>query len=167
MFNYDLAVRTLARVEIARIDGRWKQQTWAQKTDCGTAFCFAGWALDLEGRRFKWFERTLGHVTSSELEDGTPVDKAACDVLGIDYTAYLAYDEDGDEVCTEEALADERWDTDERMPALFLGMNDINDLYHQVYLWAVEDRPDLTPADVRRDVEAATKAMLTARTPRA
>ena len=44
-FNADLARRTLAAIE-ANPD-RWNQKHWIIETDCGTAFCFAGWAAAL------------------------------------------------------------------------------------------------------------------------
>lgn len=41
--------RTLAHIE-ANLS-LWDQTQWAVKTECGTAYCFAGWSLQLEGIR--------------------------------------------------------------------------------------------------------------------
>lgn len=41
--------RTLAHIE-ANL-GSWDQRHWVTQTACGTAYCFAGWALVLEGIR--------------------------------------------------------------------------------------------------------------------
>jgi hypothetical protein len=45
MANADLLQRTLAQIE-AHPDA-WNQHNWALRTDCGTSYCFAGWAVTL------------------------------------------------------------------------------------------------------------------------
>lgn len=45
MPNTELLNKTLDYIE-AHPD-EWKQDRWATKTDCGTSYCFAGWALTL------------------------------------------------------------------------------------------------------------------------
>lgn len=45
MSNADLLERTLAQIEAH--PETWDQQTWAAKTTCGTAHCFAGHAVML------------------------------------------------------------------------------------------------------------------------
>lgn len=39
--------RTLAHIQNNR--RLWNQNTWVGKTECGTTYCFAGWAVVLEG----------------------------------------------------------------------------------------------------------------------
>lgn len=43
MPNTELLQRTLAHIE-AHPD-QWDQTMWATKTECGTAYCFAGWTV--------------------------------------------------------------------------------------------------------------------------
>lgn len=45
MANNDLLQRTLAHIEAHPEE--WDQEKWAQRTDCGTAYCFAGTAVHL------------------------------------------------------------------------------------------------------------------------
>lgn len=45
MANNDLLQRTLAHIEAH--PEQWNQGAWAKKTDCGTAYCFAGTAVHL------------------------------------------------------------------------------------------------------------------------
>jgi hypothetical protein len=47
MPNIELLKKTLNFIEV-KPDG-WKQDRWATVTDCGTSYCFAGWALTLAG----------------------------------------------------------------------------------------------------------------------
>lgn len=48
-FNYAAADTALKHIE-ANPD-LWLQDGWVTQTDCGTAYCFAGWALTLAGVR--------------------------------------------------------------------------------------------------------------------
>jgi hypothetical protein len=43
--NVELAERVLARIEAN--PAQWNQGLWALRTACGTAYCFAGWAVKL------------------------------------------------------------------------------------------------------------------------
>ena len=43
--NHELFVQVLAQIE--RTPERWRQQFYQSRTPCGTAFCFAGWAIAL------------------------------------------------------------------------------------------------------------------------
>ena len=56
--NDELFVKVLAQIE--REPQRWDQSDFGMHldpTDCGTAFCFAGWAVHLSGRsRAEWAE---------------------------------------------------------------------------------------------------------------
>jgi len=45
MTNTDLLKRTLQHIETH--PNEWDQERWVTKTDCGTSYCFAGWALML------------------------------------------------------------------------------------------------------------------------
>ncbi len=47
MPNAYLLRRTLAHIEAE--PHSWNQFVWARRTDCGTAMCFAGWAVTLAG----------------------------------------------------------------------------------------------------------------------
>lgn len=69
----------LARAVLAHIEAHpetWSQGNWAIRTDCGTAFCFAGWTVALSGGKFVW--------NASEIED---VDEEASYVTGVPGTA--------------------------------------------------------------------------------
>lgn len=43
--NTELLKKTLAHIEAH--PSEWTQERWITKTDCGTSYCFAGWALTL------------------------------------------------------------------------------------------------------------------------
>jgi hypothetical protein len=45
--NHELFVKVLAQIE--REPQRWSQSSFAAQLDCGTAFCFAGWATAING----------------------------------------------------------------------------------------------------------------------
>lgn len=45
--NKELLKRTLQHIETH--PDEWAQERWVTKTDCGTSYCFAGWALTLAG----------------------------------------------------------------------------------------------------------------------
>lgn len=48
--NVELLQRTLAQIEAH--PELWEQREWRTETDCGTAYCFAGWAAVLSGAAF-------------------------------------------------------------------------------------------------------------------
>jgi hypothetical protein len=63
------------------------QGAWATKTDCGTAYCFAGWACILSGREVDF---TLSDSLSIETEyliGGDYIMDTARDLLGIDHAS--------------------------------------------------------------------------------
>lgn len=75
--NVELLDRTMAEVEKAARRKRrtWDQGTYRRVTDCGTAMCFAGWALTLDGA--KWADEvTDDHVDSWSVvaRRGEPLD---------------------------------------------------------------------------------------------
>jgi hypothetical protein len=110
--NHDLFVKVLAQIE--REPERWEQSTYSHNGDCGTAYCFAGWAATLTGG--KWVSSTT--LVPQREDAGKPVySEIACwpgsttawdraiRVLGIDFKD--AFGERG----------------------LFEGGNTLNDLY--------------------------------------
>lgn len=50
--NAELAYKVLDHIDAH--PEQWKQDTWV--TDCGTSFCFAGWALELTGHTLRDYE---------------------------------------------------------------------------------------------------------------
>jgi hypothetical protein len=65
------------------------QEVWAEKTECGTAYCMAGWAVALAGYEFCW--RSDG-TTSSVITERTAtsthcelIEEIATAVLGLDF----------------------------------------------------------------------------------
>jgi hypothetical protein len=67
-FNADLARRTLAAIEADL--PHWRQSSWISKTDCGTAYCFAGWAVKLHD--------------GTDPDEKTPIQYKAEEALGLD-----------------------------------------------------------------------------------
>lgn len=57
------------------------QEYWAKQTDCGTAYCFAGWACVLSGLEARFFE---GCRRTEFLTDGRTIDATAQEILGLD-----------------------------------------------------------------------------------
>jgi hypothetical protein len=47
--NWPLLVQTIEQIILH--PETWKQGDWAQETDCGTAFCVAGWVTHLAGAK--------------------------------------------------------------------------------------------------------------------
>lgn len=60
------------------------QANWAIATDCGTAYCFAGWACKLMGHEADREHLLLDGVASST-EDGYDIQNLATDLLGLDW----------------------------------------------------------------------------------
>lgn len=52
MANVELLERVLTYIKDHPEDHR--QKVWAEMSSCGTAMCFAGWAVALSGSRFLW-----------------------------------------------------------------------------------------------------------------
>lgn len=64
-----------------------KQLHWASVTDCGTAYCFAGWACVLSGLAADQKELEA-YMFTCRLSDGESIEEKAQELLGIDdYTA--------------------------------------------------------------------------------
>lgn len=49
-FNKQLADQVLAQIEAH--PETWDQTDWRTQRDCGTAYCFAGWAVEMSGRQY-------------------------------------------------------------------------------------------------------------------
>lgn len=69
--NLELILDTLAAIE--RDPASWRQGAWAVRTECGTAYCFAGHAVNLSGVELGWdrADRVYGPLTleSDEFAD--------------------------------------------------------------------------------------------------
>lgn len=52
MANIEKLEATLDHIKMNR--DQHDQRAWAMKTECGTAMCFAGWTVALEGYKFAW-----------------------------------------------------------------------------------------------------------------
>lgn len=88
-FNADLAERILAQI---RDDPEhWDQRSWAAKTGCGTSFCFAGWACNLELSGLQIYSPYPVSATGFFYADDHPgrrqnFRETACRLLGIDWS---------------------------------------------------------------------------------
>lgn len=86
--NDDLLIDVLAQIE--RTPERWNQRVWVHRTDCGTSYCFAGWACaltapDVTQPDFLWSAATL-HAQFAGQTGRTSrglVPTVAADVLGL------------------------------------------------------------------------------------
>lgn len=58
---------------------QWDQAVWAEKSDCGTCCCIAGWAVLHEGIELS-FRRGYSGLTA----DGRLIDEVAMEILGLD-----------------------------------------------------------------------------------
>jgi hypothetical protein len=91
--NAELAYAVLDQID-AHPD-QWEQGTWATRSKCGTAFCFAGWAVVLSGRTLIWDSRNRVHAEAEfVLDDRTEAGQqwladAAREALGIDDSTFL------------------------------------------------------------------------------
>lgn len=83
MPNLELAKRVLAQIEAD--PATWNQEHWAYKTECGTSYCFAGWALKLAYQEPQFlFWGYDDEATYVRLPKGeTTISSAADAVLGI------------------------------------------------------------------------------------
>lgn len=82
--NHELFVKVLAQIE--REPQAWDQQQFAHKRDCGTAYCFAGWACVLDGWQFYIDTHPNSGVIGLVVERGEESECAsdvAEDLLGI------------------------------------------------------------------------------------
>lgn len=85
MTNTDLLKRTLAHIEAN--PSEWQQSSWAARTDCGTAYCFAGWAVKLsKPDAVPYFESNESDVTFLARSEGDvfDIEDLAIDLLDIE-----------------------------------------------------------------------------------
>lgn len=80
--NAELAYRVLDQIDAH--PKTWDQRTWARRTNCGTAFCFAGWAVVLAGRQFVQGSEPSYVVDRREPDGEQWVGDAAREALGIE-----------------------------------------------------------------------------------
>jgi hypothetical protein len=87
--NAELAYRVLDRIDAEPY--RWIQGDWATETDCGTAYCFAGWAVVLAGREPVWDYGECSYVADDRgVDEGTQfIGDAAREALGVEDTGSL------------------------------------------------------------------------------
>lgn len=87
MFNGDLADKVLAQI-IADPE-TWNQRAWATETECGTAYCFGGWAVKL-GNPTAEFEFDFPDDDSVEYVSipgsRTPIGEYAAQLLNLSWT---------------------------------------------------------------------------------
>lgn len=65
----------------------WNQETWAQRTPCGTAFCLAGHTVVMAGLKVDWDDAEDG--VSSTVKNGSFIDEVATELLGLDSGASM------------------------------------------------------------------------------
>lgn len=90
-YNTDLMLAV--REQIREHPEQHDQAYWAQKKDCGTTLCIAGWAAVLSGRQVEWLDDE--DVISVWLEGdeglwGRMIPDAARELLGLDYMESIA-----------------------------------------------------------------------------
>lgn len=66
----------------------WDQGEWAQETECGTSYCFAGWAVEMfseEEIHWREVERVGGRQTKHAfaVKSGSSIRQEASDLLGL------------------------------------------------------------------------------------
>lgn len=87
--NVDLLQRTMERIE--QHPDQWQQDTWAVEhyqggVVCRTAFCFAGWAVQLAGHTIAFSgEPCLGERHTNYVDDGDSIEALAQWKLGLTY----------------------------------------------------------------------------------
>jgi len=177
-FNTALAVKVLAHIEDLNeydTNHRHDQALWStvslpRKTfekvfdketgalagygSCGTAGCFAGWTMHLEGIALHYhvteapgFARLLGYSKSDvllfadEAMDGRSVSVAACEALGvhipvIDPECYHEYEDYGRDTDCSCELNQPHWNYEESIPDLFNGGNTLSQIYEYVAVYA-------------------------------
>lgn len=77
--NKPLIMDTLKLIE--ENPGRWDQDAFSDKTDCGTTMCFGGWALALSG--YTLDEQAHFHTPHGHRMSWLRVEDTAQDLLGL------------------------------------------------------------------------------------
>lgn len=78
-FNTELAERVIGQIEAHPEE--WDQRFWRTKRDCGTTFCFAGWAVQLTAN-----DLGLSYEHVREAHGGGSDLRAAQELLGLTST---------------------------------------------------------------------------------
>lgn len=76
--NVELLQKTLHYIETH--PDEWLQDSWAEKTGCNTAYCFAGHAVVLAGHKILW---DMDDDTATFVEDGRLIEYVATQELGL------------------------------------------------------------------------------------
>lgn len=84
---------------------QWNQATWWKQTECGTAGCFAGWAVALTGGTLRFDQWGTVHAVDPDGGQG-PVSTAALAALGINSDNYDCNDADDCERCNDRCCDD-------------------------------------------------------------
>jgi hypothetical protein len=83
--NLDLLRRVLRQIDDD--PKSWNQSYWATKSDCGTAYCFAGWACVLSDNQIDWSRRTVTWsddvIVAMSVVDGDTIGTKAMHALRI------------------------------------------------------------------------------------
>lgn len=82
MTNDDLIIDVLVQLE--RDPATWNQGKWAMRTECGTSYCFAGWALVPSDVELAWQQVENGWDEALRTVTGSDVNVAASKLLGLD-----------------------------------------------------------------------------------
>lgn len=97
MTNTDLLEHTLAQIEAH--PETWDQSMWAKRTECGTAYRFAGHAVALThpDARFVSYSDCVILYPDTPLEGDAPISDTAAHLLGLDpYAAEVLFDPNND-----------------------------------------------------------------------
>lgn len=81
MPNAELAYKILDQIDAH--PEQWVQNHWMTTTECGTAYCFAGWAVNLSGGTLQEDVYNVIVASGPPEIDGLLVERAADVLLGI------------------------------------------------------------------------------------
>lgn len=82
--NAALAYRVLDQIDAQ--PETWVQATWIKKTECGTAGCFAGWAVLLSGLQPAYLDNVSDSTSYAMVgEESVRIERVAEDLLGARY----------------------------------------------------------------------------------
>lgn len=145
-FNLDLAVKVLAQIE--RTSAAHDQQTWGRGSrseildaivdaasgeligygTCGTAQCYAGWALTITDTPMRWLPGLSSEWRAYTAADGTEVSATAMRLLGLDANELCPEWTEEDD-CERENCA---WSHGAGYPQMFETYLTLDDLYEWV-----------------------------------
>lgn len=117
---------------------------------CGTAMCFAGWALSHEKVKISWvqFDRS-GQFHGDMTSDGEEVPEVAMERLGISRPTC----DDGEGCYCGECGDCALWDHSDGMPRLFSARNTLADIYS-----IISDHSGLSETELREMVQTQVNA---------